>query len=254
MKLKELWVLYEADKRILGFSPHTLKAYALQLKMLIGGIGDIEIEEIPLDLLKNYLSKQSERLKPSSLGHRIRFVRSLFRFAFEEGHISRNPALKLREPKTDKRIPKFLIEEDVIHLKISCLSPREYALLEFLYCTGCRVGEVQKKNIEDIDWENCSVIVNGKGAKQREVYFTTECKIWLKRYLESRHDSCKAPTRRMSIPTIRYSLKKLATRGKIAVNVYPHRFRHTYACQLLDNGAPLEFIQGMLGHEKASTS
>jgi site-specific recombinase XerD len=116
---------------------------------------------------------------------------------------------------------------------------------------------VQKINIEDIDWENCSVIVNGKGAKQREVYFTTECKIWLKRYLESRHDTCKAlfvtdthPTRRMSIPTIRYSLKKLATRGKIAVNVYPHRFRHTYACQLLDNGAPLEFIQGMLGHKK----
>jgi site-specific recombinase XerD len=247
MKLNDLWILYEADKRIWGFNPYTLKAYALQLKMLIGGIGDYEIEEVTLDLLKNYLSKQSERLKPSSLGHRIRFVRSLFRFAFEEGHISRNPALKLREPKTDKRIPKFLIEEDIIHLKISCLSPRENALLEFLYCTGCRVGEVQKLNIEDINWENCSAIVNGKGAKQREVYFTTECKIWLKRYLESRNDSCKAifvtdtqPTRRMSIPTIRYSLKKLATRGKVAVNVYPHRFRHNYACQLLDNGAPLE--------------
>jgi hypothetical protein len=72
MKLNELWVFYEADKRILGFSPHTLKAYALQLKMLIGGNGDVEIEGIHLDLLKNYLSKQSERLKPSSLGHRIR--------------------------------------------------------------------------------------------------------------------------------------------------------------------------------------
>ncbi|GIP00580.1 integrase [Paenibacillus lautus] len=255
--------MYDADKRIQysGFSTHTLNAYALQLKMLIGGIGDLEIEEITLDLLKGYLSKQSDRLKPSSLGHRVRFVRSLFRFAFEEGHISRNPALKLREPKTDKRIPKFLIEEDVIHLKISCESPREYAMLEFLYSTGCRVGEVQKLDIEDINLENCSAIVNGKGAKQREIYYTTECKIWIKRYLESRDDSCKAlfvtetqPARRMSIPTIRYSLKKLASRSNVAVNVYPHRFRHTYACQLLDNGAPLEFIQGMLGHEKASTT
>jgi hypothetical protein len=85
--------------------------------------------------------------------------------------------------------------------------------------------------------------------------------VWLKRYLESRKDSCKAlfvtechPIRRMTIPTIRYSLKILATRGKVVANVYPHRFRHTYACQLLDNGAPLEFIQGMLGHEKASTT
>jgi site-specific recombinase XerD len=254
-------MLYEADKRILGFSPHTLKAYSLQLKMLIREMGNLELEEVSLNLLKDYLAKQTERLKPSSLGHRIRFIRSLFRFAFEEGHIPKNPSLKLREPKMDKRIPKFLIEEDVIHLKISCHSPREHALLEFLYCTGCRVGEVQKLDIEDINWENCSAIVNGKGSKQREVYFTTECKVWLKRYLESRKDTSKAlfvtesnPIRRLSIPTIRHSLKLLAARGEVAANVYPHRFRHTYACQLLDNGAPLEFIQGMLGHEKASTT
>ncbi|NRF95626.1 tyrosine-type recombinase/integrase [Paenibacillus frigoriresistens] len=261
MNLKDLWMLYEADKRILGFSSHTLKAYSLQLKMLVLELGDLELEEISLIILKDYLSRVSEKLKPSSLGHRIRFVRSLFRFAFEEGHLTRNPSIKLREPKMDKRIPKFLIEEDVIHLKISCRSHREHALLEFLYCTGCRVGEVQKINLEDINWENCSAIVNGKGSKQREVYFTTECKVWLKRYLESRNDTCKAlfvtetnPIRRLTIPTIRWSLKKLAKRSDITANVYPHRFRHTYACQLLDNGAPLDFIQGMLGHEKASTT
>ncbi|WP_346223205.1 tyrosine-type recombinase/integrase [Paenibacillus jilunlii] len=167
----------------------------------------------------------------------------------------------MREPKLDKRIPKFLIEEDVIHLKISCQSLRERALLEFLYSTGCRIGEVEKINAEDINWENCSAIVNGKGSKQREVYFTTECKVWLKKYLSSRADSCKAlfvtdthPTKRMAIPTIRWAIKRLADRGELQVNVYPHRFRHTYACQLLDNGAPLDFIQGMLGHEKASTT
>ncbi|MFE6076254.1 tyrosine-type recombinase/integrase [Paenibacillus sp. NPDC057886] len=71
--------------------------------------------------------------------------------------------------------------------------------------------------IEDINFENCSAILNGN-----------------------------QPARRMSIPTIRYSLKKLASRSNVAVNVYPHRFRHTYACQLLDNGAPLELIQGIL--------
>ncbi|XEC94474.1 site-specific integrase [Paenibacillus tarimensis] len=90
MKLMDLWMLYEADKRILGFSPHTLKAYSLQLKVLIREIGNLEIEEVSLPLLKDYLAKQSERLKPSSLGHRIRFVRSLFRFAFEEGYIAKN--------------------------------------------------------------------------------------------------------------------------------------------------------------------
>ncbi|WP_338044967.1 tyrosine-type recombinase/integrase [Paenibacillus lignilyticus] len=161
----------------------------------------------------------------------------------------------------EKRIPKFLMEEDVINLKISCQSLRERALLEFLYSTGCRIGEVAKINTEDLNWENCSVIVNGKGSKQREVYFTTECKVWLKKYVAKRDDACKAlfvttmkPARRMAIPTLRWELKRLAKRGKIDANVYPHRFRHTFACQLLDNGAPLDFIQGMLGHEKASTT
>lgn len=72
-------------------------------------------------------------------------------------------------------------------------------------------------------------------------------------------DSCKAlfvtdthPTKRMAIPTIRWAIKRLADRGELEVNVYQHRFRHTYACQLLDNGAPLDFIQGMLGHDHSS--
>ncbi|MEK4059955.1 MULTISPECIES: tyrosine-type recombinase/integrase [unclassified Paenibacillus] len=123
------------------------------------------------------MAKQAVRLKPNSLGHRIRFIRSLSRYAYKETYLTSNPSLKLREPKLDKRIPKFLIEEDVIHLKISCQSLRERALLEFLYSTGCRIGEVEKINIEDLNWENCSAIVNGKGSKQREVYFTTECKV-----------------------------------------------------------------------------
>lgn len=63
----------------------------------------------------------------------------------------------------EKQVSKFLMEEDVIHLKISCQTLREGDLLEFLYCTGCRIGEVEKLNIEDLNWENCSAIVNGKG-------------------------------------------------------------------------------------------
>lgn len=95
----------------------TANAYSLQLKLLIREIDDLEIEEITLNLLKKYLVGQSIRLKPSSLGHRTRFVRSLFRFAFEEGHISSNPSRKLREPKTEKRIPKFLIENVLLICK-----------------------------------------------------------------------------------------------------------------------------------------
>ncbi|MFE6076770.1 site-specific integrase [Paenibacillus sp. NPDC057886] len=78
MILSELWNHYEADKRIQGLSPNTLRAYALQLKMLVSDLGDVDISGVTLNLLKEYLAKQSDCLKPSSLGHRIRFVRSLF--------------------------------------------------------------------------------------------------------------------------------------------------------------------------------
>lgn len=84
MKLSDLWRLYEVDKRIQGFSPYTLKAFSLQMKMLICELGDLDLGEITLHLIKEYLSKQPGRLKPSSLGHRNRFVRSLFRFGYEE--------------------------------------------------------------------------------------------------------------------------------------------------------------------------
>ena len=93
------------------------------------------------------------------------------------------------------------------------------------------------------------------------MYFTVECRVWLKRYLALRQDSTddlfvteRNPVRRLSIASIRSEVKKIANRGKLQPNVYPQRFRHTYACHLLDNGAPIDFIQGMLGHEKASTT
>lgn len=87
--------------------------------MLVMELGTLDVTEVTLTILKEYLAKQAGRLKPTSLGHRIRFLRSLSRNAYEETYLTSNPSLKLREPKLDKRIPKFLIEEDVIHLKIS---------------------------------------------------------------------------------------------------------------------------------------
>lgn len=129
-----------------------------------------------------------------------------------------------------------------------------------MYSTGCRIGEVIPLNYTDIDWDNRSVVVLGKGSKEREVYFSSRCSIWLKKYLQGRLDRCTAlivterDPHRMSGHTIRHILKKIATRAKIESNVYPHKLRHTFATHLLDNGAPLEVIQTLLGHEKLKTT
>ena len=88
--LSQAWEKYESDKRIEGFSPQTLKAYKLQSSLLIRFFKDVQLNTITTDQLKAYLAKSSESLKPASLAHRIRFMKSLFRWSHEEGHIPKN--------------------------------------------------------------------------------------------------------------------------------------------------------------------
>lgn len=188
MLLSKSWELYESDKRIEGFSPQTLKAYKLQSKLLIQHFNDVNIEYLTTNQLKEYLAKSSEHLKPSSLAHRIRFIKSLFRWSHEEGHIPKNPSAKIKEPKQGKRIPKFLTEREIEHLREACFTPMEKALFEFMFSTGCSIGEIVSLEKNSINWSNRSAIVLGKGDKEREVYFNIRCEIWLKRYLDFRQD------------------------------------------------------------------
>lgn len=259
MRLTEAWPIYEMDKKLLNYSKHTLKAYKLQVRLLSEGLSDPDINQITYEQLKAYLAAQ-EHLKPSSIGHRIRFIQSFFRWAIDEGYVSKNPTARLKEPKLGSRIPKFLTEDDIETLREACTSPLEHALVEFLYTTGCRIGEIATLNRSALDMQNGSVIVHGKGDKEREVYFNTKCRIWLKKYLDGRKDKDPAlfvterAPHRMSIAQIRYIIKRISARAGIEANVYPHRLRHSYATHLLNNGAPMEAIQQLMGHQKAETT
>lgn len=260
MLLSQAWSAYEADKRLEGYSPHTLKAYKLQSNLLIRAIGDVDVGEITFEQLKGYLIKASEHLKPASVACRVKYLKSLFRWAIDEGHVSFNPTAKLKEPKMGSRVPKALSEEDIEMLREGCRTPLEHALIEFLFTTGCRIGEIVGLNRNAINWQDRSVIVRGKGDKEREVYFLIKAAIWLRKYLEQRKDNDMAlfvterAPHRMSIAQVRYIVKRVADRAEISVNVYPHKLRHSFAMTLLNNGAPLEVIQSLLGHSKLETT
>lgn len=134
--LSKAWESYEADKRIEGFSPQTLKTYHLQAMLLIRYFNDLNIEDITTIQLKEYLARSSENLKPSSLAHRIRFMKSFFRWLHEEGLILKNPTAKINEPKVGKRIPKFLTERALEHLREACNTALEKATFEFMVSGG----------------------------------------------------------------------------------------------------------------------
>ncbi|MFC4408958.1 tyrosine-type recombinase/integrase [Chungangia koreensis] len=260
MLLSDAWKGFEADKRIEGFSNKTLKAYQIQSTLLIVYFNDIDITILSTEQLKEYLACSGRHLKPSSLSHRIRFMKSLFRWCHEEGHLPKNPAAKIKEPKAGKRIPKYLTEREIEHLREACHTPMEKALFEFMFSTGCRISEIANLEINHINWSNRSAIVRGKGDKEREVYFNVRCDIWLKRYLETRKDSDSAifvtvrSPHRMSTAQMRYIIKRISSRANINKEIHPHQLRHSYATHLLNNGAPIEVIQSLMGHEKSETT
>lgn len=260
MLLTEAWRIYAADKQIEGFSPVTLKNYQIQHNLLLRYFGDIDLDKITLPDLKTYLVEKGRHLKPSSLGQRIRAIRAFFRWANEEGYCSGNPARKLKEPKLGKALPKALNEEDTEVFKEGCTTPMEHALVEFMYSTGCRVGEVHLLNRNSINWDSRSCVVFGKGSKEREVFFSIKAAIWLKKYLNSRKDADVAlfvtqrKPHRLSIDMIRYVVKRVARHSEVDANVYPHKLRHSYATHLLNNGCPMDGIQTLLGHAKIETT
>ncbi|PWW32454.1 phage integrase family protein [Cytobacillus oceanisediminis] len=142
-------------------------------------------------------------------------------------------------------------------MREACISPMENALFEFMFPPGCRIGEIVSLESNWINWSNRSAIVRGKGDKEREVYFNIRAEIWLKRYIDSRQDKDPAifvterQPHRMSIAQKRYVIKRISVRAGINKEIHPHQLRHSYATHLLNNGAPVEVIQSLLGHEKS---
>ncbi|WP_163537316.1 tyrosine-type recombinase/integrase [Gracilibacillus sp. YIM 98692] len=261
MLVSQVWDRYVSDKKIEGYSALTMRNYHYQFCVLIRYFGDIDLNEFSTELLKGFFVKEGANLKPSSLGHKIRFLKSLFNWAYEEGYLLKNPAAKIKEPKLGKRIPKYLSEQEIELLREACQNSMEKALFEFMYSTGYRIGEITKLNRKDINLQSQSVIVSGKGDKERDVYYNVRCDIWLKRYLDERHDDDpslfvteRRPQHRMSVDLMRYIIKRISKRAGINKNIHPHQLRHSYATHLMNNGAPIEVIQSLLGHEKSETT
>ncbi|WP_370627153.1 tyrosine-type recombinase/integrase [Psychrobacillus sp. INOP01] len=128
----------------------------------------------------------------------------------------------MKEPKVGKRIPKYLTEREIEHLRESCHSSVKKAIFEFMFSTGCRIGEIVALEKNHINWSN-------KDDKEREVYFNTRCDIWLKRYMESRDDHNPAifvkarQPHKMSVAHMRYIIKRSSNR----VEINKERFIYT---------------------------
>lgn len=185
---------------------------------------------------------------------------SFFGWMCIKGYIKSNPASGLETIKSETKIKKPFADEELERLKISCNNCRDIAIIDFLYSTGIRVSELVALNITDVDFLNKSVIVYGKGAKERETYLTATSCMYLKTYINNRTDknaalfvSLRSPNNRLTVAGIGNILKRIGKTAEIK-DVHPHKFRRTTATNLLKKGMPLEEVRELLGHKKLDTT
>lgn len=252
---------YIATKRIEGTAESSLKRYADENIKLLRFLKK-NLYEITTYDIRFYLSYRRENA-PKKLNNRTldgirRCYSSFFSWLSEEGFIRKNPCAALKQIKYRKTVKKPYSPAEMEKLRRSCNNSRDLAIIDFLYCTGCRVSEVARLNIDDINFDTLECVVMGKGNKERYVYLSDVAAMNLHEYLEKRTDGSEAlfvgkGTDRLGKNGIETMLKKL---GKISgvSNVHPHRYRRTLATNLLDRGMNIQDVASILGHADLKTT
>ena len=253
--------IFLSAKEIEGCSTRTLKYYREIIEKLINTI-DKPIKEIQTEEIRKYLAdyKENTRCNAVTIDNLRRVLSSFFAWLEDEDYIIKSPVRRIHKVKTPTIIKETLTDENLEKLRDTSNCIRDLVLIELLYSTGIRVGELIKLNISDINFEDRSCKVFGKGNKQREVYFDARTKIHLKQYINTRQDENEAlfvsknkPYQRLSIAGIELIVRKLGLETEIN-KVHPHKFRRTLATMAIDKGMPIEQVQKLLGHVKIETT
>ena len=250
-----------SSKKVEGCSERTTKYYEETIIKFIDDSNKF-IKNIDTDDIRNYLSqyKEESNCGSTTIDNIRRILSSFFSWLEDEDYIVKSPVRRIHKVKTAQLVKDTLSDENIEHLRDNCENIRDLSLIELLISTGMRVGEIVNINKKDINFEERSCIVLGKGNKQREVYFDAKTKIHLLEYLDKRNDdnealfvSLRKPYQRLSISGIELIVRNLGIDSNIA-NVHPHKFRRTLATMAIDKGMPVEQVQKLLGHVKIETT
>lgn len=250
---------YLATKRIEGLADTTLRRYAGINLEVIRFIGKPLYEVTTYDL-RFYLSvrRQQGRVSNRTLDGMRRCINGFFGWLSAEGLIGRNPCAALKQIKYRKTVKKPYSAVELEQMRNACQNIRDLALVEFLYASGCRVSEVSHLDIVDVDFENLECTVLGKGNKERVVYLTEVAAMYLRQYLDTRHDTSSAlfvgrGTRRIGKNGIEAVVKRIGKAAGVE-NAHPHRYRRTRATNLLDRGMNIQDVAAILGHADLKTT
>lgn len=227
-----------------------------------------DINTVTVNDLRSYLEYCFDRgLKKSSVERKIAVLKSFFTYLHRRDYITVNPSRKLIYPKKEKRLPKFLYLKEYEELTAFEITDffdlRDKAALSLFYSTGARISEITGSRIEDLDLDAGRLKVSGKGSVERILFLTGETVKLLKRYLRERDTRFSKKSeyifvnRKGGAISVRgmYDLvMKRAAAAGLSYKLSPHTLRHSFATELLNNGADIRAVQEMLGHKSLSTT
>ena len=248
-------------KRIEGCSDRTLGYYQVTVEHLLKTV-DVEVRKMTTDDLRSYLAEyqQINNCSKVTVDNIRRNLSSFFSWLVEEDYILKSPMRRIHKIKTKQQVKEIISDEMIEKMRDNCKIKRDLAIIDLLYSTGIRVGELVRLNISDIDFEERECVVYGKGDKERRVYFDAKAKLHLQTYIKSRTDdnpalfvTLDAPYDRLKISGVEIRMRELG-RSLSIPKIHPHKFRRTMATRAIDKGMPIEQVQKILGHSQIDTT
>ena len=255
------------------YSEKTIISYEEDLKIYSNFLDDNNIgyKKINRDQIRKFLHELDDmKKKNSSISRLLSALRHFYAYLVLHDKVNNNPFKLVKNPKKDKKLPNFLqVDElenifDVIDTETD-LGMRNRALVELLYASGLRVSEASNLELDDIDFSNREIRILGKGNKERIVYFGEYASKYLNLYIRgSRNSLLNGKTSsyvfinnnggQLSSRGIELVIDKVCKEAALKHHISPHSLRHTFATDLLNNGADLKSVQEMLGHASLSTT
>jgi site-specific recombinase XerD len=278
LELKENWIVqneklhpenqkilneFLVHMRIKNLSSHTIRNRLWFLQGFLIFI-DKPLTSLTQDDILDWINEKCTGVKEATVSWRLGTLSVFIKFCQEKRrkYIDDSVYIKKRwKPKIPKPLPKYLDEDELARTKIAADKQklRDRAIFGFTLDSGCRVGEVAGLELRNVDLENRTAVIKGKGRKVRQVHFSEKSGMLLEKVIENHPRSdvtvfLNKDGNRMHERSFQNIMIKIGAEAGLAKKLMPHQIRHTFATRLLNKGAPLEFISEELGHSNISTT
>lgn len=250
-------------------SVHTINNYKIDLVQFME-FNDNDLISVDRNCVNKYMYYLYDKgVSKKTIARKLSSLRSFYNYLYKKNIVNKNYFINVKNPKMDKGLPKLVKDNDIdkmflIPNKKTTLGQRNLLIIRMLYATGVRVSELVNIKLKDINIKDRTIRIMGKGSKERIVVFGNNTVEILELYLSSgRHRLDKNNSNylflnkdgnRLSDRYVRNIINDIIFKASIDINVSPHMLRHTFATDMLNNGADLVSVKDLLGHESLNTT